>query len=260
MQTRILEEREPWTGPLALSAGLHFLAAVVIVLVGYWAGPARNNWGGDISGDAISANLVGGVPLPRPQQPTENILANDSKGITQSTPAKPQEQPDAIPIPEKPARQKAGTTPRTPAPSMEKPLPTPPPQNNVVPFGEGGPVSGPYGSFSATKTKGGFNFQNGGNFGSQFAYYVDVVRRKVSENWFKYEVDPNVSTLKRVYIVFDILRDGSPANVRVEQSSGVPSLDDSAKHAIQRIDTFGPLPSGYNGGKVSVEFWFDYQR
>jgi protein TonB len=48
--------------------------------------------------------------------------------------------------------------------------------------------------------------------------------------------------------------------VQVEQSSGVPSLDQSAVRALQRIDTFGPLPPDYAGNKVSVEFWFDYKR
>jgi len=40
----------------------------------------------------------------------------------------------------------------------------------------------------------------------------------------------------------------------------VPSLDISATRALQRIDTFGPLPSDYAGGKISVEYWFDYKR
>ncbi|MBV9608993.1 MAG: TonB family protein, partial [Acidobacteria bacterium] len=62
---------------------------------------------------------------------------------------------------------------------------------------------------------------------------------------------------RRVYVVFDILRDGRPANVQVEQSSGVPSMDVSAVRALQRIDTFGPLPGDYSGNKVSVEFWFE---
>ena len=53
---------------------------------------------------------------------------------------------------------------------------------------------------------------------------------------------------------------GRPMNAQVEQSSGVPSLDDSARRAVQRIDTFGALPPEYSGSKVSVEFWFDYKR
>ena len=100
----------------------------------------------------------------------------------------------------------------------------------------------------------------GGDFGTRYAWYVRVVQQKVSENWLKYEVDPRIAEAQRVYLVFDIGRDGRPSNVQVEQSSGVPSLDQSAVRAIQRIDTFGPLPSDYSGNKVSVEFWFDYKR
>jgi len=86
------------------------------------------------------------------------------------------------------------------------------------------------------------------------------VQQEVSENWLKYEIDPRISDAQRVYLTFDITRGGQPANVEVEQSSGVPSLDQSAVRAIQRIDTFGPLPSDYSGSKVSVEFWFDFKR
>jgi periplasmic protein TonB len=35
----------------------------------------------------------------------------------------------------------------------------------------------------------------------------------------------------------------------------VPSLDQSAMRAIQRIDSFGKLPEG---NSVTVDFWFDY--
>jgi protein TonB len=48
--------------------------------------------------------------------------------------------------------------------------------------------------------------------------------------------------------------------VQVSQSSGVPSLDQSATRALQRIDTFGPLPNDYSGSSVGVEFWFDFKR
>ncbi|PYV91166.1 MAG: hypothetical protein DMG90_07875 [Acidobacteria bacterium] len=89
---------------------------------------------------------------------------------------------------------------------------------------------------------------------------AETLGTRVSENWLKYEIDPRISAANRVYVTFDVARDGSPRNVQVEQSSGVPSLDQSAVRALQRIDTFGPLPSDYSGNKVSVEFWFDYNR
>jgi protein TonB len=131
----------------------------------------------------------------------------------------------------------------------------------VVAYGQGGPVSGPYGTFSAAGAKGGFGFTGtGGDFGTRYAWYVRVVQQKVSENLLKYEVDPRIQEAQRVYVSFDVQRDGRPGNVQIEQSSGVPSLDQSAIRAIQRIDTFGPLPPDYAGNKVSVEFWFDYKR
>src|SRR5580698_7005738 len=74
------------------------------------------------------------------------------------------------------------------------------------------------------------------------------------------KVDPKITTAQRVYITFDIGRDGHPFNVQTEQSSGVPALDISATRALQRIDTFGPLPPDYSGNKISVEFWFDYSK
>src|SRR2546429_3569607 len=109
--------------------------------------------------------------------------------------------------------------------------------------------------------KGGFGFSGGGgDFGSRYGWYVQVVQQKVRQNWLAYEVDPRIKEANRFYLVFDITRDGRPTNVRVEQSSGIPSLDISAIRAVQRIDTFGPLPSEYSGSKVSVEFWFDYKK
>src|SRR5207237_141646 len=207
--------------------------------------------------EAIGASLVSTVPLPASPTQTQNVLANESKGVTKSQP-KPEEkiEPDAIEIQGKNAKVKPK---KIATPTKEKARPEPEEETNQVAFGEGGPVSGPYGTFSAAGAKGGFGFTGGGgDFGSRFAWYVQGVQRVVSQNWLKYEIDPRITSANRVYITFDISRDGRPGNVRVEQSGGVPSLDSSAMRAIQRIDTFGALPPEYSGNKVSVEFWFDY--
>ena len=216
-------------------------------------------WGTGGGGDAMGVTLVSTVPLPANPTQTQNVLANESKGLTHSEPKPVVKEPDAIPIPDKNFKKKPKPLASE---SHQKPQPQPEEEaSNVVPFGEGGPVSGPYGVFNAGGAKGGFGVTGGGgDFGTRFAYYVQQIQRKVSENWLKYEVDPNVSQAERVYVTFDVTRDGHPTNIQVEQSSGVPSLDQSATRALQRIDTFGPLPSDYSGNKVSVEFWFDYKR
>jgi protein TonB len=133
--------------------------------------------------------------------------------------------------------------------------------DNTVPFGSGGPVAGPYTTFQNGNTAGGMTFGGGGNgsFGSLFGYYTDGVARKVHQAW-QSEVNPSITSAKRVYILFDIARNGTPSNVRIEQTSGIPALDISAVRTLQRIDTFGPLPDAYKGRYVSVEFWFDYRR
>lgn len=253
----IFFEREDITRPLAWSVVLHSaLFGGMFLYAALFAGVRGETWGGSGGGGAISASLVSSVPLPAPATETQNIVAHESTGLSQSQPLTREEPPpEAIPIPERPSRTKPGPQRSTTAKKIE------PPRENIAPFGQGGPVSGPYGSFQSGGAKGGFGFTGGGgDFGSRYAWYVDAVRRKVSDNWLKYEIDPSITAARRVYITFDILRDGSPTSIQLEQSSGIPSLDQSAVRALQRIDTFGPLPNEYAGGRVSVEFWFDYRR
>ena len=256
----IFFEHDNWGRHLAWSAGLHVAIAGAIILYAVVLPSGRGSgWGAGGGGDAIGVSLVSTVPLPTRPVQTQNVLANESKGLTQSQPKPVIKEPDAVPIPDKETKKK-------PKPQIsvtqQKVQPKPVEEaSNVIPYGEGGPVSGPYGVFSAGGAKGGFGFTGGGgDFGTRYAWYVRVVQQKVSQNWLKYEVDSRISNAQRVYVTFDVLRDGRPANVQVEQSSGVPSLDQSAVRALQRIDTFGPLPSDYSGNKVSVEFWFDYKR
>jgi protein TonB len=253
-------EHERWGRALAWSAGLHI--GITLLLLGYAAVFSRtggDTWGGGGGGEAIGATLVSSVPLPANPAQTQNVLANESKGITQSQPKIEEKEPDAIEIQGKNTKIKPKKKQET---VTKKSAPVEPePETNQVAFGEGGPVSGPYGSFNAGGAKGGFGITGGGgDFGNRYAWYVQVIQRKVADNWLKYEVDPSIKSAQRVYITFDIARDGHPSNVRVEQSSGVPSLDISAVRALQRIDTFGPLPPDYSGSKISVEYWFDYKR
>src|SRR5579863_3856764 len=255
-------EHDRWGRALAWSAVLH--VGVTVALLIYAAAFYRTSggtWGAGGGGEAIGATLVSTVPLPANPAQTQNVLANESKGLTQSQPKIEEKAPDAIEIQGKNAKIKPKPIKKQETASKDKPQPAPEEETNQVAFGEGGPVSGPYGTFSAAGAKGGFGITGGGgDFGTKYAWYVHVIQQKVAENWLKYEVDPRITSAQRVYITFDIARDGHPSNERIEQSSGVPSLDISAVRALQRIDTFGPLPPDYAGGKISVEYWFDYKK
>lgn len=252
-------EHDRWGRPLAWSLGLHLgITVLLLVYSAVFYGTSGEAWGAGGGGEAIGATLVSTVPIAANPSQSQNVLANESKGLTKSQPKIEQPEPDAIEIQGKNAKIKPRKQQTV---TKKEPQPEPEEESNQVAFGEGGPVSGPYGTFSAAGAKGGFGFTGGGgDFGTRFAYYVQGVQRTVSQNWLKYEVDPRITSAQRVYITFDIARDGHPMNVQVEQSSGVPSLDVSAARAIQRIDTFGPLPAEYSGSKVTVEFWFDYKK
>lgn len=253
----IFFEHDNWPRALVWSVGFHVAVTGFLILYSVLiAGSHGNDWGGGGGGDAMGVTLVSSVPLPAKPTQTQNVLANESKGLTKSEPKVEEKEPDAIEIQGR--NTKIKKKPPTSTKAKNEPEPE---ETNQAAFGEGGPVSGPYGSFAAGGAKGGFEVNGGGgDFGTRYGWYVQVIQQKVSENWLKYEVDPRITSANRVFITFDIARDGHPFNVQVEQSSGVPSLDISAMRALQRIDTFGNLPPDYSGSKLTVEYWFDYKR
>jgi protein TonB len=257
----IFFEHDRWGKNLAWSAALHAGFTLFVAIYAWIAGSGHGtNWGAGGGGSAMGVTLVANIPLPANPAETKSVLATESKGLSQSKPQEKTEEPDAVPIPEKNVKVKP--KPPQPTATQRKPQPQPVEQaQNQIPYGEGGQVSNHYSMFSAAGATGGIAVSGGGgDFGSRYAWYVQAMTRKVSENWLKYEVDPRIQSANRVYITFDIDRTGRPSHIQVEQSSNVPSLDTSAVRALQRIDTFGPLPSDYAGNHVSVEYWFDYKR
>lgn len=256
-----------------LSLGFHTLIGLSIFALGFVLEPTgRSDWGNK-PGDAVVATLVSAapIPIPKPETPTENIVANESKGVTQSvsmpkpveTPArvtkplpvpKPVETQDGITIPGHVIKPKPQPMPQRVITSANVPPRAMPTPQTAVPYGAGGAPSTLYSAFSAPNTSGGVSAQNE-NFGGKYAWYVDAVKRTVKDNWLLYEIDPQVVAPHRAYVDFDILRDGTPANIRLVQSSGVPTLDQSALRALHRVDKFGALPEG---SRQTFEFWFDY--
>src|SRR6476660_9750704 len=93
-------EHDRWGRALAWSAGVH--VGITVALLVYTAFVTRGSgdtWGAGGGGEAIGATLVSSVPLPVPPSPTQNVLANESKGVTQSQPKiEEKPEPEAIDI------------------------------------------------------------------------------------------------------------------------------------------------------------------
>jgi protein TonB len=48
------------------------------------------------------------------------------------------------------------------------------------------------------------------------------------------------------------------SNLRLDQSSGSPTLDKSCERGVQRVDTFGNLPPAYNQSTLNVGYYCEY--
>jgi protein TonB len=225
------------------------------------------NWGSANAGPSgISVKIVGGVSgvaLPAPEKVNETAAANESPGLYKSeeTAPPPPPAPDkkADLIPETKAPVKTTPPPKAPpAPAPTKTVKAPETPPNAVPYGQGGKPALSYGQFATGAGEAGIGFGDAA-FGEQYGTYVNSITRIISNNWLKSMVDSRIQKAPRVYINFDIDRDGAISGASVQQSSGVPTLDRSALRAVS-ASTLPPLPTGYRGSRVNVNFYFEYSR
>lgn len=242
----------PATGSIVLHAGLTLAIVLYYILGGFFH---SNIWGGSAAGGAIHVNVTSAIPLPADQPINENVLATDKPSPAPEI-AQPKEQAknldlSAVPIPGKKEKTKPQPIPRNP-PKQQQVA-----QDNRAHYGEQTGSSMPRAITGQTTTAGPTSIAEG-DFGSRFPWYVDAINRKMSLNWNKNEVDPRTPKGARVYLTYSIHRDGTPGDVQIDKSSGSPTLDRSCVRGVQRVDTFGNLPSGYNSSTLKVSYYCEY--
>jgi len=251
-----MRETDPLGGGFAGAILLHVLILAAVLFSGFVFHSKGENWGSSTATNgAIQASMVSDIPLPSKQPPDpDNPLMTDNPS---PAPIPPQPHtvetppPDAIPIPEpKPKTLAAKTTPAPPLhPQITKLQPT-----KVATF----EAPGVNMSMSSTVTKAG-TFSVGYTdvaFGTRFAYYSTLIKQKVESQWLTSMLDANAAG-HRVSITFQVERDGTLTHIQIEHPSGDATLDQSALRALQRVDTFGPLPDGYTGSHINVQYYFD---
>jgi|SRR5277367_1332193 len=254
---------------LIYSLILHGLLVVWIVLSIYikFQGEEWSGIGGT-EGGAVNVKLSGpppGIPLPPKPYVPDSTAIDPSLALHRED---PETKPVPLPVPEpaKPAEKlpefkHEKPLPKTP-PSKIDPAKNPPPDNAVKAGKSGQPAlpttysNQPPGSGSSPVTVQGPG--GGGDFASRYAWYIESVRRRISQNWLQTSIDPAVRAARQAHavITFRINRDGSVRNVQLEQSSNNLSMDNSARRALDGIQ-FGPLPNDFSGSYVDVTFDFD---
>ena len=238
------------------------ISLTVLMLVGVWIQRSGNPWGGIGGGgdSAVKVNLVSnaGIPMPQPTNATNSDVVDATKSLHKEEPLPP---PPEI------------KTEAMKIPKFEKEKPLPPSRkskifenktrepDNAIP-GKGGSMNLPSGyNNTPGPISGGVSArgEGGSDFAGRYPWYTEAVKRAISQNWMQNTIDPSVRAARnaKTTVTFTINRDGSISNIRISQSSGNRSMDDSAQRALLSIDHFPPLPPDYSGRYVDVIFDFD---
>src|SRR5271157_1505959 len=207
---------------LGYSAWLH-IGLTAVALLSIWLQRSGNSWGGVGGGDTgVRVSLVGsaGIPMPQPTVPTTSDTVDPTKGLAKEEPKKEEPKTDSTPI------QKFDKNKPLPPSKQSKVFEnkTPPPPNAI-----------------------------------RYGWYIESVRRAISQNWIQSSIDPSVRAARQAHsvVAFRIYRNGTINNIRLDTSSGNRSMDDSAQRALLSIDKLPALPADYSGAYVDVTFDFD---
>ena len=260
---------EPLRRPMLMAVLAHGALAGTLaawaLIHGWWS---HNNWGSNDAGGAVAVQLVSNaIPLPTDQKPNDNVLATETPSQAPAPPAahvKAAQDQDAIPIATKVAPPKKLAQKQQQQQTKHLPLPLPLPQSNPynkqvqqnrAAYGE---QAGSQMQRSVTATSDGPVSVTSGTRGFNYPFYVENIKRRMLQSLYRGEIDPRTTKGAQAFILFTIRRDGSPTEIRMDRSSGSPTLDQACLRAAQRVDSFGPLPSPVTDGPLHVSYYCEY--
>ena len=268
MPAELLPTRTRTAAPTASSTSLmaalvlHALVLGGLALYAFVAHRANPHWGDrDPVAGAIQASAVSAIPLPPRQRLKENsVLTSDKPNVaptpppptpappTKADPVKPKAEPPPKPnevlIPTKvqPPRTPVKTADRPQPEPTKRPVTPPPPPPTKATTGDTSGVQIPQ-AMSELKNGTATVTVDERAFGDRNAYYIRLISQKINQSK-QQDSDPPETRGRRTAIRFTIDRDGTPTNIEIATRSGSAALDTNTLRAIQRIDTFGPLPQG----------------
>jgi protein TonB len=286
MPTELLPTREESATAEKVGSGfvlallLHGIVIAALLGAAFLARRSNIHFGqNDPLAGAMQVTAVSSLPLPPRQRYEENkVLTSDKPSIAPTPPAPAPPEPKAKAAPPKadppprpnevliPTKTKAEPPKPTPSKPADKPAaasrpaetPAPPsrtPPAPPTPKATTGETSGIQIPQSVLQAKTGTSAVaiEERSFGDRFAYYVKLINQAILRAK-QQEPDGPETRGKRTVLKFSVDRDGAPSDVEVTARSGSPALDLATQRAIQRIDSFGPLPAGYSHITVDVGY------
>lgn len=89
----------------------------------------------------------------------------------------------------------------------------------------------------------------------RFAYYLEVLRERISYNWAPPPVFGSVAEVTAT-VYFKISRNGTVSDEKIERTSKHEMFDRAAVRAVKISDPLPPLPAGFKGKWLGVHFEF----
>lgn len=249
----ILDQRDPiataFIGSVLVHAGL-----IACLFFGWYWMRHKTEKLGDIhpaGGAAYAVSPVHSIPIPQRKAPL-NPVANDTQSPVPSLPLKQEVQvrlPDklAFEIPEKKKKREA----ERPHPKQQY---TPPAPQNQVYSSTRQAVSNPM--YNVQSGAGQVGIGPNSPLGNRLGWYAELVRQRIAEKWQTNGLDARSQSSPAV-ISFYIMRDGSVRTPKVIQSSGNPSIDNTALRAVYDASPLPPLPPQIAESYISAQFTFN---
>ena len=249
----ILDERDPLGFPLMGSLLIHGAVAALFFLGWYWTSRAREAFGSvhPAGGPSYSVSPVHNIPIPQRETPP-NPVANDTQSAVPTLPAKQdvqkQHAPDknAIEIPDKLKREAE-------RPRQQQHYTPPAPQNQVYSSVRQAVSSPMYGAQSGAGQVG---IGPNSPLGTRLGGYAELVRERIAQNWRTAGLDARTQAAPAM-VGFTILRDGTVRSVQLLQSSGNPTIDDTALRAVYNSNPLPQLPPQVAESSISAQFTFN---
>jgi len=259
---------------ITMSGILHGGLILLIALSAYfhWNG---NRWAGPGGGseNVTPVKLVGnsGMPLPTPPSLNESNVVDPSKSLWKNDikpePPQPKHEeivpPDLKNVQEFKTLEKNNKKPPPPKKENKAFQPKQPNPDNAVPGPNLGAMKVPTGAGTqpgSSSTPGmAIKAEGGGDFASRYGWYIEAVKRRIQTNWLQNTIDPGVRAAHVAHAVveFTIYKDGTVKDIRISQTSGNLSMDNSGLRAIMSSNPMPGLPPDYSGSNVRVIFDFD---
>ncbi len=247
----ILDQRDRLGMPAVGSLFFHAALVGLLLASSWWFNrPALRIGSESVAAGAYTVSAVSSVPIPHQAAPP-NPVASDTRSLVPTKPekvetkVKPPPPNDEYSINDT-SKKKPDIKPK----NAQKYAPLP--ADNQVFASTRQAASNPM--YTAPLGSNGVGISENTVLGAKFGAYADLLRQRITTAWQRNGLDPRTQRDPAVVSLL-IMQNGSIQNIQLVQTSGNPTIDNSALRAIYQANPFPPLPPGL-GSSFPIQFTF----